>query len=63
MSGARKPILWAKSAPASAHQRGRVGEGHRLVAREVDAHRLRRDLAVADRDQGAAGRRAQQVAR
>ena len=29
----------------------RVGEGHRLVERQVDAHRLRGDLAVADRDQ------------
>ncbi len=45
------------------HQRGRVGESHRLVDREVDAHRLGGDLAVADGDPGAAGGRAQQVAR
>ena len=46
-----------------AHQRGRIGEGDRLVDREVDAHRLGGDLAVADGDPGAAGGRAQQVAR
>ena len=46
-----------------AHYAGRIGKGHRLVDREVDAHRLRRDLAVANRDPGPAGGRAQQVAR
>ncbi len=42
-------------------QRRRHGEGQRLVARQVDAHALRRDLRVADRDEGPPGGRAQQV--
>src|SRR5438876_10311619 len=31
-----------------AHEGGGIGERHRLVERQVDAHRLRGDLAVAD---------------
>ena len=46
---------------ADAGERRRDRERQRLVAREMDAHALRRDLGVADRDEGAAGRRAQQV--
>ncbi len=42
-------------------QRRRERERQRLVARQVDAHALRRDLRVADRDEGAPGGRAQQV--
>ena len=38
-------------------------EGEGLVPREIDAHALRRDFAVADRHHGAAQRRAQQVCR
>ena len=45
-----------------AHQRGGVGEGGGLVDGEVHAHRLRRDLAVPDRDPGSARRRPQEVA-
>src|SRR4029077_9492288 len=42
---------------------GADGERHHLVDREIDADALRRGLAVADGDEGAAGRRAQKVER
>ena len=46
---------------ADAGQRGADREAQRLVVREVDAHALGRDLAVADGDEGAPGGAAQQV--
>ena len=42
---------------------GADGEGLHLVAGQVDAHALARGLRIADRDEGAAGGRAQQVQR
>src|SRR5882762_6226177 len=44
-----------------AHEGGGIGERHRLVERQVDAHRLRGDLAVADGDPRASRRRLQEV--
>ena len=60
-SGEMKRSLCAYSAPASPAMRRRQRERQRLVARQVDAHALRRDLGVADRDERAPGGRAQQV--
>jgi hypothetical protein len=60
-SGEMKLDLVRVQRAGQAGQRGRQGERQRLVARQVDAHALRRDLGVADGDEGAPGGRAQQV--
>ena len=59
--GRDEPELVRVERAADAGERRRDRERQRLVARQVDAHALRRDLGVADGDEGAAGRRAQQV--
>ena len=53
----------APSPPATPVMPARDAEGQRLVQRDVDAHGGGRDLVVADRHEGAARARAQQVHR
>ena len=52
-----------EQAAGKAGDRGADGKRLHLVERDVDAHAARCRLAVADRDEGATGRRAQQVER
>ena len=58
-----KESLCANRAAGKAGDRRRDRERLHLVERDVDAHAARRGLAVADRDERAAGRRTQQIER
>ena len=61
--GFRYMMKWAKSAARDARERRADHEGHDLVARRVDAHRLGRDLVLADGEERAPDGRAHQPVR
>ena len=63
ISGEMKESLCANSTPAKPVIAAEIANDLDLVERDVDTHAACRGLAVADRDEGAPCRRAQQVER
>ena len=61
MSGVEIADLVGEQRAGQPGQKGADRKGQRLVSREVDAHALRRNLAVTNCDPGTPRRRAQQI--